>query len=293
MCKPGESLQRLVEAIERSVQSPSNVIIESPKRMRDKDTGRLREHDVVLTIRGAHHTLLVAIECRDRSRKVGVPAIEAFSKKCERTGVNMAVVVSSSGFTTTAVQKAKSLNIRCMSLEEAAQVDWCLMSNLRSRTRHLLRVNLEIIPEDERLFGEIELFREGFGLVDGNKLGLDCMNQWQDGLDDAAKNGDEKTQRFNIQNASDFYVTDNFGQRCNAKSLFVECVYRVEEVEIPLQFYSYSDAEVDGAACSIAIAPITFGSASGSMMLVNRGEDGIQVSWVPDATGTLILGGKK
>jgi len=43
--KPGENLQRLVAAIERSMLAAPNVKIQSPAWLRDKDTGRRREHD--------------------------------------------------------------------------------------------------------------------------------------------------------------------------------------------------------------------------------------------------------
>src|ERR1700730_6033228 len=95
--KPGDNLQRLVTAIERATHAASNVRVESPKRLRDKDTGRLREHDVVLTFVLEHHSVLLAIECRDRSRKIGVPEVEAFSNKCARPGVHRGVMVSTTG----------------------------------------------------------------------------------------------------------------------------------------------------------------------------------------------------
>ena len=79
--KKGRSLEKLVAYLERHLSANDLVTVESPKRLRDKSTGRLREHDVVLTLESGHHTMLVAIECRDRSRPVGVPQLEGFAKK--------------------------------------------------------------------------------------------------------------------------------------------------------------------------------------------------------------------
>jgi hypothetical protein len=123
--RPGENLQRLVRAIEHAINNDANVLVESPKWLLDKDTGRPREHDVVVTIQQHHHSILLAIECRDRSRKVGVPQVEQFSKKCERTGVHHALMVSAIGFAKTALRKAAQLSIRCLSLEEVDRFDWC------------------------------------------------------------------------------------------------------------------------------------------------------------------------
>jgi predicted helicase len=95
MVKPGEDLQRLVRLIERATHHDGNVLVESPKRLPDKDTGRLREHDLVLTFTQRHHKIVVALECRDQSRKVGVPDVEAFHAKCLRTGIDRGIMVSS------------------------------------------------------------------------------------------------------------------------------------------------------------------------------------------------------
>lgn len=85
--RKGRSLELLVEKLERLLANDARVTIESPKRIRDLQTQKLREHDVVLTFEHAHHELIVAIECKDRSRPVGVPDIEAFAVKCSHTGV--------------------------------------------------------------------------------------------------------------------------------------------------------------------------------------------------------------
>jgi hypothetical protein len=55
--KPGENLQRLVRVLEQAITDAPNVIVESPKRLPDKDTGKLREHDVVITFSFTHHNL--------------------------------------------------------------------------------------------------------------------------------------------------------------------------------------------------------------------------------------------
>jgi len=68
MPKTGKSLEKLVSSLEKVLGNAGNVCVESPKRLRDKITGKLREHDVVLTINEAHHHVIIAIECRDRSR---------------------------------------------------------------------------------------------------------------------------------------------------------------------------------------------------------------------------------
>lgn len=112
--KPGKAFESAVAAMERSLaRDPSVTEIEAPARLPDRGTGTLREHDVLVTHRVGHHLARTAIECRDRSHKVGVPDVEAFAAKCRDTSIDRAVIVSSTGFTKTALTKAKHENVRC------------------------------------------------------------------------------------------------------------------------------------------------------------------------------------
>src|SRR5258708_24685655 len=126
MKKDGRNLQRLIRAIESAQNAGLKVEVESPKRIRDKSTKRLREHDVVLTYKLEHRDLVVALECRDRSRPVGVGAVEEFRSKCESTDIHYGIIVSAKGFTKTAVVKAATYNIGCLSLHQVEGFNWCL-----------------------------------------------------------------------------------------------------------------------------------------------------------------------
>ena len=140
MAKDGKDLQRLIRAIEAARAAGSEIEIESPKYLVDRVTGEQREHDVVLTIKRAHHKVLVALECRDRSRMVGVPEIEAFQSKCRDTGVDVGIVVSSKGFYRTAKSKASVYGIRCLSLDQASQFNWFIPTELKIFSKaHLTR----------------------------------------------------------------------------------------------------------------------------------------------------------
>src|SRR4051794_29899547 len=96
--RPGIAFQDLVATLERVLSSQDGVDIATPCYLPDKDTGARREHDVVITRRHGHHLIRTALECKDTGRTVGVPQVEAFAKKCEKTGIHHPVIVSSSGF---------------------------------------------------------------------------------------------------------------------------------------------------------------------------------------------------
>ena len=139
--KPGKSLEALISSLERVLARNNNVTVESPKFFPDRITGESREHDVVITLTGSHHKSTIAIECRDRSRKVTVNEIESFWSKCQDTGIDQGIIVSSKGFTKTALTKSLHRGIRCFRLSEASSFNWLLTTGIRIRHRRVVHTN--------------------------------------------------------------------------------------------------------------------------------------------------------
>jgi|EndMetStandDraft_2_1072991.scaffolds.fasta_scaffold18932_2 hypothetical protein len=142
--RPGEELQRLVRLLELSVGDTGNIEVSSPRMLKDRDTGQMREHDVVVEITSGHHKLLVALECRDRSRKVSVPEVEAFADKCRATGVDQGILVSTKGFAETALSKARSRSIRCLTFDEVDRLDWMTTNSISMISRKITGVFLQL-----------------------------------------------------------------------------------------------------------------------------------------------------
>jgi Restriction endonuclease len=165
MANKGTVLQTLVHAVETAVSGSPNVKVESPKRLRDKDTGRWREHDVVLTFTQAHHEFLLALECRNRSRPVGVPDVEGFHAKCLRTGIGRGLMVSSTGFTNTALRKAESYGIGCLRLQEVTRFNWCATPAVTVLNHDLLGANVEINFEREPPLGWVAYSEDGLPIT--------------------------------------------------------------------------------------------------------------------------------
>ena len=120
----GKRLEHLVAVLERILSGTAATVESQSRRLRDRDTGKVREHDVLITWDHGHHKILTAVECRDRSRPVGVPDVEAFADKCRATGVHSGVIVSAMGFRNSARTKAAARSITCMELSEAERFDW-------------------------------------------------------------------------------------------------------------------------------------------------------------------------
>lgn len=105
MPRVGRAFENIVHTLEK-VLSDSKVSIESPGFLVDRVTNQKREIDVLIRFSQSHHKQLIAIECKDRKIPVGVPDVEAFNTKTRDLKITKAVLVSSSGFRKSAIEKA-------------------------------------------------------------------------------------------------------------------------------------------------------------------------------------------
>jgi len=170
--KQGKALESLVASLEKALADTPNVKVHSPMRLPDRTTGKLREHDVVLELNEGHHSLLIAIECRDRSRPIGVPQVEAFGAKCLDTGINQGIIVSTMGFYNTAKTKADHLGIRCLDIEEVDNFEWLLAQGIYATTTRLLRNDWTFFPQQDGIVP-----RKEFQVVDkeGNMASMAAL----------------------------------------------------------------------------------------------------------------------
>ena len=95
--------------------------------MRDRITGEPREVDVVVRTKVGEHEVVVSIECVEHSRKADVSWIEQMITKHQALPTHKLVLVSSSGFTASALAKATALGIEALSLGAAEVVDWTVI----------------------------------------------------------------------------------------------------------------------------------------------------------------------
>jgi hypothetical protein len=115
--------QRLVYEVERQLAALGAVVEESamvPERL----SGDLREVDILVSLDEGHHRVLIGIECQDKSRPADKQWVEAIAKKHEELGINKTVLVSSSGFYSTARRRAESLFMGVIDIANISRADW-------------------------------------------------------------------------------------------------------------------------------------------------------------------------
>ncbi|SRR6266496_100901 len=289
--RPGEQLQLLVEILERVTARADNLRIESPKRLPDKDTGRLREHDVVLTFSMEHHELIVALECRDRSRSVGVPEVEAFKKKCERTGVHRGIIVSSVAFARTALAKARTMDIGCFSLSEIEKFDWCQAPGIICHTREIIEgPNFQIFPTVPVTTAPALYDEEGCLTSERLRaIAFDCMNNRPSDIaatQDAEAFNSPVGIRFIDPNPSRLYVLSSDNERVPLHRLEITLRYQLHSTLVPFKFQQYVDRETEREIYAAALAPINAGELQGNIVLHKVESEHIEVIFVPRRPST-------
>lgn len=286
MARQGKSLEKLITHLERTLADSEMVQVEAPKRLRDKSTGRLREHDVVLTLRSAHHSVLVAIECRDRSRPVGVPQLEAFAKKCEETGVGKGVVVSPRGFTKTATEKARSLGIRCLSLDQVNILSWMLCEHVVVHRTTYHHVDYTVVPEGGSDGWSQDLTLE---TDDGDEMTMDFLGKnlvqivkqnISSGVLKSTVGDHTKKVRFRPLNLSIVDNASGRSERVGQLMAVAQCTTREERVPFILQ--EYRDVGDSESIAQIATADLDLGATRGTLVIIQKPPTGGGVAFIPN-----------
>lgn len=101
--------QKVVYLIQQNLAGQAEVI--ESALLTDRFTGEQREVDVCINSEIAGHKIIISLECRDRQRKADVSWVEEMHGKHESLPTNYLVLVSSSGFSAQARNKARNYGI--------------------------------------------------------------------------------------------------------------------------------------------------------------------------------------
>lgn len=281
--KPGKSLEELVACIERTLANEKNVRVESPAHLPDKDTGGLRELDVLITVSVSHHKLMTAIECRDRSRPVTVNEVEGFWAKCQGTNVNKGILVSPKGFTKTGLEKATHFGICCLQLTEVESFNWLLTSGITARTRKIRHVNLTFFP-DKNLIPAPAAF--SFLTPEGEPVQMKRLvelahNRFSKIPDTEFQIGPGQ-KRILFQSTGLLMRDDTSGVAHPVVRILATVQYELIEEVIPFSLVSYTISSDGEQIADAAVAEIEIGLFKGKMMIVHKEGEGARGVLVPE-----------
>lgn len=120
--RPGRALETLIPTIESAVAGTGGTI-RSPDSIVGRTSGAAREIDVSLRGKVGSADLLVIFECRDCARRQGVEWIEQLASERTDVGAQLAVAVSSSGFTRAAAAYARAHSVMPRRVKELDPTD--------------------------------------------------------------------------------------------------------------------------------------------------------------------------
>lgn len=271
--RQGIAFQSLVAQIEKTISSKDGVTIESPAFVTDV-RGRRREHDILVTRRENLKTFVTAIECKDFKRPVGVPMLEAFRSKCDRTGVHTAVIVSSSGFTSTALEAARDLNIQCLQLSEVDEFPWTKGSPLVEFRRRFSDMVGHYTLRDKA--SPVEPL---VAYLDGEEFSKKRMHALLETFARAKAPpidpNDLGSQPIEVTfTPTDCCLLDAEGIRWQVSEVLIECMEHREAVPLPASLHRYSNGL---AAMDIAKASLKAGAIDLDLTMI-RQDDGSTLS---------------
>src|SRR5450432_1930608 len=112
----GDAYERLVAALQKMLDPGAKVTWD-----RSIDG---RQVDVAVEGTVGTASVLILIECRDYAEKIGVEAMEAWAEKKRKLGANKAIMVTSTGYTSGALDAATEAAIDACVLKKADDPDW-------------------------------------------------------------------------------------------------------------------------------------------------------------------------
>lgn len=282
---PGKGYEKTVATIERVMATNRDVQVVSPAKLVDKVTGKLREHDVLLRANVGHRTMLVAIECRDRSRKVTVNEVEGFALKCQHTGVDRGVIVSPLGFTEGAGVKAAAMGIDCLRLVNAKSFDWLLVPDFTIKSRVFTKLLLEVIPLPpfDKSATKISLTTLDGAPVPQQQITNALLALAHDafpGVDDTIG-----THRRHMRTTlADVLVRNNVtGETAKDAPVQFTVEYTVTKKSQPLKLMSYTAANGQHVV-DAAMVDVEFEEGTAQVVMSQRGDEGVMVTYVGPQT---------
>ncbi len=276
MANDGKSLERLVALIETAL-GLHGVEVETRKRLPDRITGKLREHDVLVTLTCAHHVVRIALECRDHFRPVTVGMVEAFHQKCQDTGIQQGAIVSASGFAKTAREKAAHYDIRCLDVLEAESFAWMLAPSFTFFTRRIDAQSWRFVPEQG---GVVQKHNMEVCLEDGrelpkaalNKTAQAALNKW---VSDYPELAEQHTISFRIGTPGMILRNKETGATTPIRYADLSLTYSLVRDDVALQFTQYVDGHNQITDVAIADGP------TGRIAIVYKDSEGGSVLFQP------------
>lgn len=122
MTRPSKQFEKDVWVFANTLDPSSEVLFNH--KVLDKDTGSRRQVDVWINAKlGNHIPISILVSCKNHKRKLNISHIESFAAEVRSTTASTGIIYSSSGFSASALKKAKSEGLACCRLFRSEPAD--------------------------------------------------------------------------------------------------------------------------------------------------------------------------
>ncbi len=121
-----KKFEELVKKVQKKLAP--NAIVKLDDKIIGKITGVKRQIDISVRQKVGNYDLLIAIDCKDYSKPVGLPQIGEFIELISDIQANKGVIVSANGFTKTAKIRGEKAGLNLYRLVDTGEHDWQVMS---------------------------------------------------------------------------------------------------------------------------------------------------------------------
>lgn len=122
MTKKGTEFEKLVEKIYNQISPELN--IKRNDRIIGFNSGKLREIDIAIRHTVANHEILIIVQAKDHNKKIDIQIVDAFKAVVADVRASKGVLISSKGFSKTAIKYSKNENIDLLTAHDAENFNW-------------------------------------------------------------------------------------------------------------------------------------------------------------------------
>jgi restriction endonuclease len=117
-----QEFEGVVERLERKFHS--NAIVKRDDHLPGRKSQRMRQIDVSIKYTLGPNNVLIVVECKRHSRKLGPDEIGAFISKIDDVGAQLGIIVAEKGFTKGARNLAQERGVKTYTLRDTRRESW-------------------------------------------------------------------------------------------------------------------------------------------------------------------------
>lgn len=262
MPKRTNEFQHLIVLIELLLTNTKAEVTES-KELMDNILGKPREVDVVIEYNDGVHKHVTSVECTgtSTSRAATVTWVEQMIGKHTSLPTNKLVLVSQSGFTSSAQRKADHLHIDAMTIQQAEEFDWePVITNIDQvgvesfLLPYLTKIRLIFRgdPPEDLDISSLDLMNSTLYDSEGNAVDKPCglVKKWIsdpafiDRLNEIAFDDADTVLSFKRILHEGCYLIDGESNTRPIIAIEVEARCRKEISKVPMKQGSFGDAQI-------------------------------------------------